>query len=301
MSSWAGDDAPLISPKRADAFGPHNIVLSGANTRHHVASFSGPLSLKGVQHGEVEWRVGGVGRLVRRDTLLLLPDGAEYAMTIDSPRPSRTFCQVFRRGLVEAALSDLALHAGELLDRPDEAPAEASFAPRWETRSGALGQAVDALAAGVAAKASPEALGWCFVRLAARTAETIAGHRQERLRLSALRAATRFEIQRRLVRACDAMEDNLAAPWPLTEMASSACMSMFHFNRCFREAFGETPRAWLSRRRSERAMGLLRTSDISVTEVCFTVGYRSLGSFSAAFQRRFGQPPSRYKLAVSAP
>jgi AraC-like DNA-binding protein len=300
MSTWAGDDAPLISPKRAEAFGPHNIVLSGTATRHHVASFSGPLSLKSVLQGAVEWRVGGVGRLVRRDSLLLLPDGAEYAMTFDSPQPSRTFCPVFRRGLVEAALSDLALTATDLLDHPDEAPVEASFAPRWEARSGRLGQAVDELAAGVAAKSSPESLGWGFVRLAARTAETIASHRQERLRLSAVRAATRFEIQRRLVRARDAMEDDLAAPWPLTAMAHSACMSMFHFNRCFREAFEETPRAWLSRRRSERAMTLLATSDASVTEVCFAVGYQSLGSFSAAFQRRFGQPPSRYKLAATA-
>jgi len=300
MSNWAGEDAPLISPRQAGAFGPRNILLSGANTRHHVASFAGPISLKGVQYGEIEWRVGGVRRLVRRDTLLLLPDGAEYALTIDSPRPSRTFCPVFRRGLVEAALGDLALAEDALLENPDDVPAEAGFAPRWESRSGRLGQAVDALAAGVAAKASPEALGWSFVRLAARTAETVAGHRQERQRLSAVRRATRIEIQRRLLRARDAMEDDLAAPWPLAEMARAACMSMFHFNRRFREAFQETPRAWLARRRSERAMGLLITSDISVTEVCFAIGYQSLGSFSAAFQRRYGQPPSRYRLAAAS-
>jgi transcriptional regulator GlxA family with amidase domain len=47
-------------------------------------------------------------------------------------------------------------------------------------------------------------------------------------------------------------------------------------------------------------MALLLTTDVSVTDVCFTVGYQSLGSFSAAFQRRFGQPPSRYKLAAFA-
>jgi len=300
MSDWTGEDAPLIGPRPASAFGVRNILLSGANTRHHVASFSGPLSIKGVQHGEIEWRVGGVGRLVRRDTLLLLPDGAEYAMTIDTPRPSRTFCPVFRRGLVEAALSELAIDDARLLDDPLGAAVEADFAPRWESRSGRLGQAVDALAAGVAAKASPETLGWCFLRLAARTAETVAGHRQERLRISAMRAATRLEIQRRLVRARDAMEDDLAAPWPLTEMASAACMSLFHFNRRFREAFQETPRAWLARRRGERALALLQTSDISVTEVCFAVGYQSLGSFSAAFQKRYGQPPSRYKLAATS-
>jgi AraC family transcriptional regulator len=300
MSNWAGEDAPLIGPRPASAFGVRNILLSGANTRHHVASFSGPLSIKGVQHGEIEWRVDGASRLVRRDTLLLLPDGAEYAMTIDTPQPSRTFCPVFRRGLVEAALSDLEAAEAELLDDPLSAPVEADFAPRWEARSGRLGQAVDTLAAEVASNASPEALGWCFVRLAARTAETLLSHRQERLRLSAIRAATRLEIQRRLVRARDAMEDDLAAPWPLAGMATAACMSPFHFNRRFREAFRETPRAWLARRRCERALALLTTSDISVTEVCFAVGYQSLASFSASFQSRFGQPPSRYKQALSS-
>jgi AraC family transcriptional regulator len=298
MSNGAGEDAPLIGSAPAAAFGTRNIVLSGENTRHHVASFAGPISLKGVQYGEIEWNVGGVRRMVRPDTLLLLPDGAEYAFTIDSPRPSRTFCPVFRRGLVEAAFGDLAASDEALLEDPDARPAETHFAPRWEARSSRLGKAMDALAAGLSANAPPEALGWGFVRLAARTAEAIVGHRQERQRLPAMRGSTRLEIQRRLLAARDAMEDDLAAPWALNAMARAACMSPFHFNRRFREAFEETPRAWLARRRGERAMSLLAAGDISVTEVCFTVGYQSLGSFSAAFHRRFGQPPSRYRAGA---
>jgi AraC family transcriptional regulator len=295
MSTWAGEDAPLIGSAPAEAFGARNILLSGENTRHHVASFAGPISLKGVQYGEVEWQVGGVRRMVRPDTLLLLPDGAEYAFTIDSPRPSRTFCPVFRRGLVEAAFGDLAASEDAMLEDPEACSTELGFAPRWDARSSRLGKAMDALAAGLAAKAPSETLGWCFVQLAARTAEAVAGHRQERLRLPAVRASIRLEIQRRLLGARDAMEDDLAAPWTLNAMARAACMSPFHFNRRFREAFEETPRTWLARRRSERAMSLLVTSGISVTEACFAVGYQSLGSFSAAFQRRFGQPPHRYK------
>ena len=78
-------------------------------------------------------------------------------------------------------------------------------------------------------------------------------------------------------------------------MARAALMSSAHFSRCFREAFGETPYGYLQTRRVERAMALLRRGDLSVTEVCFEVGFTSLGSFSSTFHRLVGEPPSAYR------
>jgi AraC-like DNA-binding protein len=89
------------------------------------------------------------------------------------------------------------------------------------------------------------------------------------------------------------MEDDLAASWTLAAMAKVAAMSPHHFNRRFGEVFEEPPRRWLARRRAERAMALLRTRRLSVTEVCLAAGYESLGSFSSAFSRRYGIAPSR--------
>ncbi len=70
-----------------------------------------------------------------------------------------------------------------------------------------------------------------------------------------------------------------------------------HFARVFAAAYGETPRGYLTRRRLERAKTLLRTANLTVTEVCFTVGFESLGSFSSLFRRVVGQSPSGYQRA----
>jgi AraC-like DNA-binding protein len=68
-----------------------------------------------------------------------------------------------------------------------------------------------------------------------------------------------------------------------------------HFIRSFKEAFGETPHSYLQRRRLERAMSLLRETDRSVTDICFDVGFASLGTFSRTFHDIVGVSPSAYR------
>jgi hypothetical protein len=78
-------------------------------------------------------------------------------------------------------------------------------------------------------------------------------------------------------------------------MASEAGYSRSHFARAFTAAYGETPRTYLTGRRIERAKTLLRTATLSVTEICFLVGFASLGSFSARFRELVGRSPSEYR------
>jgi AraC-like DNA-binding protein len=98
-----------------------------------------------------------------------------------------------------------------------------------------------------------------------------------------------------LRRARDLIDREYAEPLDLEAMAREAGYSRFHFARAFAAAYGETPRAYLTRRRIERAKTLLRTANLSVTEICLLVGFASLGSFSARFRQLVGQPPSEYR------
>ena len=98
-----------------------------------------------------------------------------------------------------------------------------------------------------------------------------------------------------LRRARDLIDRDFAEPLDLRAMAAEAGYSRFHFARAFAAAYGETPRAYLTRRRIERAKTLLRTANLSVTEICFLVGFASLGSFSARFHELVGQSPSAYR------
>jgi AraC-like DNA-binding protein len=108
------------------------------------------------------------------------------------------------------------------------------------------------------------------------------------------------ESNRRLLRARDAMDRTYAQPLDVAALARIACVSEAHFIRTFRATFGETPHRYLQRRRVERAMFLLRDSDLRVTEICLDVGYTSLGTFSRTFREIVGQSPLAYRRS-SAP
>jgi transcriptional regulator GlxA family with amidase domain len=100
---------------------------------------------------------------------------------------------------------------------------------------------------------------------------------------------------RRMLRARDAMDRAFAQPLDLPALARVALVSQAHFSRQFHATFGEPPHRYLQRRRVERAMELLRETERSVTEVCFDVGFNSLGTFSRTFRGIVGEPPSAYR------
>jgi AraC-like DNA-binding protein len=106
------------------------------------------------------------------------------------------------------------------------------------------------------------------------------------------------ESNRALLRARDAMDRSYAQPLDIPTLARIAHVSEAHFIRTFRATFGETPHRYLQRRRVERAMFLLLESGQSVTEVCFAVGFASLGTFSRTFREIVGETPSRYRRRV---
>ncbi|WP_130353606.1 helix-turn-helix domain-containing protein [Agromyces ramosus] len=103
------------------------------------------------------------------------------------------------------------------------------------------------------------------------------------------------ELNRRLLRARDAMDRSYAEPLDVRAVAAVAHISPAHFSRCFRAVFGESPHRYLQRRRVERSMFLLRESDRTVTDICFDVGFSSVGTFSRTFREIVGQTPSAYR------
>ncbi|GGQ56946.1 MULTISPECIES: helix-turn-helix transcriptional regulator [Streptomyces] len=104
-----------------------------------------------------------------------------------------------------------------------------------------------------------------------------------------------LEDLRRLRQARDRMDREYAEPLDVSALARTALMSPGHFQRSFREAYGETPYGYLMTRRVERAKTLLRRGDLTVTEVCMAVGCTSLGSFSSRFTELVGETPSAYR------
>jgi transcriptional regulator GlxA family with amidase domain len=94
------------------------------------------------------------------------------------------------------------------------------------------------------------------------------------------------------------MRDCSSETLTLEELCIEADLSSWHFLRAFRDAFGETPHDFLTRIRIERAKNLLITTSRPVTEVCFDVGFSSLGSFSSLFRREVGFSPAQFRRQV---
>ena len=102
---------------------------------------------------------------------------------------------------------------------------------------------------------------------------------------------------RHLLRAKDLVDARYRESLDVGALARAARLSPAHFSREFKRAFGESPHQYLLNRRLERAAALLRSTDRSVADICFTVGLRSVGSFTTSFGRVFGMSPTAYRAA----
>ena len=103
------------------------------------------------------------------------------------------------------------------------------------------------------------------------------------------------DLRERLWRARRLMDECYDQPLDLTQISKEACLSRYHFLRSFRDEFDTTPRQYLIQRRIQKAKELLRVRSLSVTDVCFEVGFQSPGSFSALFHRCVGDAPIDYR------
>jgi len=116
------------------------------------------------------------------------------------------------------------------------------------------------------------------------------------MEIQAANDASAVEARNRLMlRARDTMDRSFHEELDVPGLARTVGMSEAHFIRTFKAVFAETPHRYLQRRRVERAMFSLRTTERSITDVCFDVGFNSLGTFSRTFKEIVGMSPSSYR------
>ena len=114
-------------------------------------------------------------------------------------------------------------------------------------------------------------------------------------RLTSSKLSTKKELYRRLCKAKSFIHNHLDSTLDLDTLAQVACLSKYHFIRLFKEAFDETPRQYLIKKRLETASQLLISSDKSFHEICQDVGLKDSSSFGRLFKRNFGATPHLYR------
>ena len=100
---------------------------------------------------------------------------------------------------------------------------------------------------------------------------------------------------RSLVHAKHEIDRRFVESIGLDDVASSARLSKYHLIRAFKRIYQRTPHQYVIERRVRRARELLERTELSVTAICFEVGFESLGSFVSLFRRQVGEPPKRYR------
>lgn len=107
-------------------------------------------------------------------------------------------------------------------------------------------------------------------------------------------------LLRRLLRAKDRMDAASHEDWPVRRLARISCVSEAHFARSFKQAFGVPPHRYLLTRRIERAVALLRDTDLAITDIAFQTGWSSLGTFGRIFRDITGASPGSVRTQAKA-
>ena len=287
--------ALVVNPE-ASRLGAVNAVLWGRGSGgHHVRGFRGPLSLKCVLRGRWVWETHEGRHALDEGSWLMLNDGRPYSLTIERGRPVETFCLFFARGYVEGLKASLVRADHALLDDPKEAQDGQTFREVRRPHGPPVTTEILALREALDRHEEPLVVEERLLTLSRALLATEVDLGRAAARLPAVRLSTREELLRRLLRARIFAEEALGEPLSLARVAREAALSPFHFHRLFRSAFGETPSAFIRRRRLERAREALLSTDKPVTEICLDAGFSSLGSFSTLFRARFGASPRQLR------
>lgn len=118
--------------------------------------------------------------------------------------------------------------------------------------------------------------------------------------MSADPASQAPDLLRRLLRAKDRMDASSHEEWPVGRLAQVSGISGAHFARSFKQAFGVPPHRYLLTRRIERAITLLRETDLSITDIAFDTGWASLGTFGRTFRDITGDSPGAIRTRARA-
>ena len=299
-SQTTRDSGPNVGAR--PRLGSRSFIMHEKGSRHYWQGL-GCLSIKTFSGGRVFYEAGNGRYAVDESSYLILNQGQAYSVSVESETGLESFCIFFEDGLAQEVERSLTARPDRLLDDPEGRPdSPTGFFERTYPHDEVLSPVVFRLRGSLARRKQgpdwPNWPNWLDERVREVMERLLEVHRRVRAEartFPALRAATREELYRRLHRARDFAAASFDRPLSLKEMARVACLSPNHFLRTFKQIFHLTPHQYLTQIRLEHAQRLLTRLDLPVTDICFSVGFESPGSFSWLFRRRVGCSPEAFR------
>ena len=263
----------------------------------YAASTPGlPLSVKTVSNGRVLYKLDSKEVAIDDDGYLIINNRQPYKIEISSPTLAESFIVRFPDGWAEEVYRSTTAPVDELLSTPDDRKTQ-TFFPTYTRHDANVSPLVAALRRKFQAGQIPDD-DWLEEQLRLLLYamwKSERGLERSVLRIAALRATTRNEVWKRVSRARDYLHSRYSTAVTLSEAATVACLSPFHFLRSFHAAFGVTPHQYLTQCRVNRAKFLLERTDLPLSDVALDSGFATSAAFSTIFGKETGVSPRRWR------
>jgi AraC-like DNA-binding protein len=258
---------------------------------------TGFLSIKSFYSGNAHYTLGPRRFVVDDSSYFVVNHGQAYSIDIDANRPIESFCLFFAPGFAEDIQYSLASATDQLLTEPlPNRRSSIDFFERTYPHDRLVSPVLVQLRRAAAANHLDEQ--WLieqFHVLGRRLLDVHTNTYREVETIPAMRAVTREELYRRIHYAREYAAALFTTSITLDDMAQVAGLSPNHLLRTFKQVFDQTPYQYVIARRVAYAQELLRSTDQPITDICFAVGFASLGSFSWWFRQRVGVSPTSYR------
>jgi AraC family transcriptional regulator len=277
-------------------WGKENAIVSGAAHRAEYGVYRQTLSIKMVAGGSEHYYVDRRRLTVTDETYLVLNEGREYSSVLQGPADAYSFCLFFRPNMTQDIAGAVATGVERALDAGRElAPRRVEFTENLRPHDSVVTPVMRFIRRHVEQGVEdPEWYEEQFQYLLARLIRAQDRSTAGAERIECLRASKRKELLKRLGWATDYAHSNLHQPLTLNDMARAATLSSFHFLRLFRQLHGVTPMTYLRSQRAQRAVALLTTTPLDVSEISELVGMSRM-TLWRALQDMHGEGPKKLR------
>lgn len=274
-----------------------NMIIHNKTKSAYYPEHTGPLTVKFVIKGFHYFKTKEKEFVLGAGNYLILNQGQKYSAKINSETEVEAIEIFFRPEFAEQVLSSLIIPEDKLLEDPhikSELPVR--FIERIQKQSVLLTTSM--MKFKLASENNLDDEDWFEDEYFTFLKNMLVLHRkvnEQISNISSSKLSTKYEIYRRLNLAKDYIDECFTQDIKVEDAAKIACLSLFHFIRTFKNTYGDTPKQYIIKKRLAKASDLIMHTDLSVTQICFEIGFNSLSTFSWLFKQKFGLYPEELR------